>query len=56
MSKKSHYERPKVETVGARKIVELMGPVSCGSSQVSLPVAGEIEFPGSSSGGNADLF
>ncbi len=31
MAKTPDYNRPKIQTVPASQIVELMGPVSCGS-------------------------
>lgn len=47
-----NYERPRIETVPARRIVELMGPVSCGSGGVdALPTAGGLDVVGGSSRG-----
>ena len=56
MTSKNQYERPRVETLGAKQIVELMGPVSCGSHTALLPVEGGTEGRTGSSSGSADLF
>jgi len=36
-SSKARYARPEVQTLSADRIVELMGPVSCGSGMHPLP-------------------
>jgi len=54
--KKSCYTKPSVETMSSERLVEMMGPVSCGSgASIVSPAGGDIDIFRASSG-NADPF
>ena len=51
-TKRESYERPRIKTVPASQIIELMGPVSCGSGGVDpLPSSGGFDISGQSGSG-----
>ena len=47
---KQRYERPRVRTLRADQIVEMMGPVSCGSNMHLNPVEGGLGIAPKASG------
>jgi len=54
--KKSCYTKPSVETLSSARLVEMMGPVSCGSgANITSPAGGGIDTFASPDG-NAKLF
>lgn len=54
----NQYEKPRIETLSANQIIELMGPVSCGSGGTGGGGANDtaIDPMGRSSSGNQEPF
>jgi hypothetical protein len=50
--KPMRYETPRVGTLEAHRIVELLGPVSCGSNLSPLPADEGFQRPGSAGHSN----
>ena len=52
MSSDMSYERPQITTIPANRILEMLGPVSCGSIGVNglFPVGGGLQGSGGSGG------